>query len=232
MTVTDSSAQAPITVAEVERRALRRHQAAFRQRAQRSQHDRHAGLIVQVPRFDAARVRDDRARVPGDQVADLDAQGARFGRGSGPVVQPDLHLVRLPFFVAHRFTMNMHRGLHQQRRAGVGAAVRGPDPAVLAVDREQRVTADAAEGQPAIGFDLRHDGAQRVHVSRDGARRGVGAPWQGHSHRALPGEPRRLAYLAQPAHNERQRVFGVTGGAGRAEELNETRNKRVEVDGR
>ena len=101
--------------------------------------------------------------------------------------------------------MDVHRGLHQQRRAGVGLAVRGPDPAVLAVDREERVAADAVEGQPAVGLDLRHDRAQRVHVARDGARRGVGAPRQGHGHRALPGDPRRQAHLTQPAHDERQR---------------------------
>ena len=96
-----------LEVAEVERRALRRHQPAFRQGSQRSQHDRHAGLVVQVPRFDVTRVGDDRAGIPGDQVADLDAQGARFSGGSGPVVQADLHLVGLPLFIAHRFAVDV-----------------------------------------------------------------------------------------------------------------------------
>ncbi len=69
-------------------------------------------------------------------------------------------------------------------------------------------------------------------TARDGVGRIARAARQGHGHRALPGDPRRQADLTQPAHDERQRVFGVAGGAGRAQELNEAGNKGVEIDRR
>ena len=123
--------------------------SAVEQRLQRAEHHRDAGLVVQMARLDVAGLGDGRARVPGDHVAHFDAQGPRLGGAGDRRVEPDLHLVVLPLFVRHRLAMHVDRRFHQHRGAGVDAAVGGANRAVLAVDGEERVAADAVEHQPA-----------------------------------------------------------------------------------
>jgi len=155
-------------VAEEERGCERRALTAGRERLQDGQHDRYAGLVVQVTAFDVARFSEFHARVQKYEIAHLDAQSPRLRCAGGASIQADLHAVLDALAIA-RLVTGMHARADRLDRTACRSALSDRVHAhVLILDSIPGIAAELGEQEPAVGLDLAHHGAQGVDVTRQG----------------------------------------------------------------